>query len=125
MRLQLEAINFATHGNATSSDLDKAENLLNSIDTLEHTINEEDLLKLHSELLKFLIPKLSNYTARFYQAYSAEDSTLLHVAIVSIFGILILCQLLAVCYKMCMIFLDSAVCRRKKSSRRFIRNGTS
>lgn len=85
MRLQLEAINFAAHGNATSSDLYKAENLLNSIDTLEHTINEEDLLKLHGELSKFLTPKLSNYTARFYQAYSAENSILLHGAIVSFF----------------------------------------
>lgn len=77
-------INLAVHGNATTSDLVKATELLNSIDPLDHTINEQDLLKLHEELVKFLTPSQTDYTITFYRTYSAEDLSSLHTVVVSL-----------------------------------------
>lgn len=71
-------------GNATRNDLNKLERLLINIDTLDHTINEQDLVKIQEELMFFYAPPQTYYTINFYRAYSAEDLTSLHSVIVSL-----------------------------------------
>lgn len=76
-------MNLAVNGKATKSDLANVKNALNSIDTIDHEINGQDLLELQEKFNKFYTPSQVNYTINFYRAYGT-DTTALPYAIVSL-----------------------------------------
>lgn len=70
---QLEVLNFAVNGTATTNDYAKVEKILNDIDPINRL--EEDYTRLHEELATFQTPQQANYTMSFYRSLTRNVKT--------------------------------------------------